>query len=131
MPTVGNIGIGLFVLIILWIVSLSVFVYFIREQSSIGWFTVITATLVTVILISIPLQPKQLVEEIEVSVTSTNRLFPRTCYVNVCNFQEKDYNLLYRRLVLGFLSICSILACVAFFFLHCVESVRPKPIKTF
>lgn len=59
MTTIGSIGIGLFVLIILWILALIVFVVAIRNQSNFGWFAVSVALITTVILIIIPTEKQE------------------------------------------------------------------------
>lgn len=59
MTTIGSIGIGLFVLIILWILALIVFVVAVRNQSNFGWFAVSVALITTIILIIIPTEKQE------------------------------------------------------------------------
>lgn len=59
MTTIGSVGIGLFVLIILWILALIVFVVAIRNDSNFGWFTVSVTFITTVILIIIPTEKQE------------------------------------------------------------------------
>lgn len=54
MTTVGSIGIGLLILIILWILTLLIFIYSVRAQSNIGWISLSIATCFTIILVIIP-----------------------------------------------------------------------------
>lgn len=71
MTTIGNIGIGLFLLIILWIVALIVFVFGVKLQSNISWVALGTATSLTLLLIIIPTDKKyQLAEEPEIIVSN-------------------------------------------------------------
>jgi len=59
MTTIGSIGVGLFILIIIWILALIVFVIAVRTQSNLGWFALGAATLLTVILVVIPTDKPQ------------------------------------------------------------------------
>lgn len=52
--TIGNIGVGLFILLILWIGALVIFVIGVKLQSNISWIVLVSATLFTVILLLIP-----------------------------------------------------------------------------
>lgn len=71
MTTIGNIGIGLFLLIIVWIVALIVFVVGVKLQSNISWVALGTATSLTLLLIIIPTDKKyQQVEEPETIVSN-------------------------------------------------------------
>lgn len=112
MTTIGNIGIGLFLLIIVWIIALIVFVIGVKLQSNISWVALGTATSLTLLLIIIPTDKKyQQVEE------------PETI--------EKDYMIIYKNIFLAFLSFSAIVGFVSFFILHCIEPVRAKPVKSF
>lgn len=75
MTTIGNIGVGLFILIIIWILALLVFVLAVKTQSNLGWIALGTALLITVILIVIPTEKKnQAEEDIGISVCKKNYL---------------------------------------------------------
>lgn len=70
MTTIGSIGIGLFVLVIVWIVALIVFVVGIKLQSNIAWIALASATCLTVLLLIIPTEKQfKTVEEPELKVT--------------------------------------------------------------
>lgn len=70
MTTVGNIGIGLFILIVIWILALIIFVLAVRTQSYLGWLAVGTAFCVTIILILIPTEkPHVAIEDTEETVS--------------------------------------------------------------
>lgn len=56
MATVGSIGIGLFLLIILWAAALLAFVIAVQFQSNFGWIALFIAACVTIVLIVIPLE---------------------------------------------------------------------------
>lgn len=71
MTTVGSIGIGLFVLIILWILALIVFVVAVRNQSNYGWFAVNIALITTVILIIIPTEKQE--QQLEVVLVTVSK----------------------------------------------------------
>ncbi|CAG9819678.1 unnamed protein product [Phaedon cochleariae] len=108
---IGNIGIGLFILILLWIITLVVFVIGVKLQSNISWITLGSATAITILLVIIPTDKGTPVEEFE----ST----------------EKDYCIIYKNLLLAILLLSCFLGSVCFFIFHCIEPVHPKPIKSF
>lgn len=68
MTTIGSIGIGLFILIIVWILALIIFVFAVRAQNNFGWVALGIAALVTIVLISIPTQKANQQEEFETKV---------------------------------------------------------------
>ncbi|KAJ8943648.1 hypothetical protein NQ318_005650 [Aromia moschata] len=111
MTTVGNIGIGLLLLIIIWIITLIVFVVGVKLQSNISWIVLGSATAITILLLIIPTDRKtQPVKESEII--------------------DKDYLIIYKNLFLGFLVFSALIGFVSFFVLHCIEPIRPKPIKS-
>jgi len=111
MTTIGSIGVGLFILIIIWILALVAFVFAVRVQSNLGWFALAAATVLTLILVVIPTEKHRTeVEDLPVL--------------------EKDYSYTYRSLLLSFLILSIIVGFVSFFVLHCIEPVRPKLIKS-
>lgn len=133
MTTIGSIGIGLFVLIILWIVALIIFVVAVRNQSNFGWFAVGVALITTVILITIPTEKHlQPLEDIIVTVRKQRIFF---IYIDnlVLSFylQEKDYSFIYRILLLTFIFLSAFIGFIAFFIVHCTEPIRAKTVKTF
>lgn len=69
MTTVGNVGIGLLILLILWIIALIVFVVGVKFQSNISWITLGLATTVTIILLVIPIDKGEPRVEIETIVS--------------------------------------------------------------
>lgn len=70
MTTIGNIGIGLFVLIIVWILALIVFVVGVKFQSNIAWIALGTAAALTAVFLIIPTEkPDQIVDESDIEVT--------------------------------------------------------------
>lgn len=76
MTTIGSIGIGLFVLIVFWIVALILFVIAVRNQSNFGWFAVGFALMLTIILIIIPTEKQeQHLEEFVVTVSTETSYF--------------------------------------------------------
>jgi len=112
MTTIGNIGLGLFILLIVWIVTIIVFVIGIKLQSNIAWIALGSATALTVILLCIPTEKHNKVP-VELDIV------------------EKDYIIVYKNCILAFL-ILSILAGLFIFFIgYCIVPIRPKPIKTF
>ncbi|KAJ8975066.1 hypothetical protein NQ317_005783 [Molorchus minor] len=67
--TIGNIGIGLLLLIIIWIAALIVFVVGVKLQSNISWIALGSATAITVLLLIIPADRKNRpVNEPEINV---------------------------------------------------------------
>lgn len=56
MTTVGSIGIGLLMLIVVWIVALAIFVIAVKLQSNLAWIALITAALITITLVSFPVE---------------------------------------------------------------------------
>ncbi|XP_044749488.1 transmembrane protein 218 isoform X3 [Coccinella septempunctata] len=111
MITVGSIGIGLLILIIVWIIALGIYVIAVKLQSNISWIALGTAAVITIILISFP-------------VEKHNR--------EIYNIQsETDFKFIYKNLVLVILFTSSIVGFVAFFLFHCIEPVRAKPIQSF
>lgn len=54
MSTAGNIGFGLLTLLLLWIVTLIIFVIAIKLQSNIAWIALGLTSAVTIILLIIP-----------------------------------------------------------------------------
>lgn len=72
MSTIGSIGIGLFILIILWIFALVVFVIAVRTQSNLGWFTIAISTIITITLVAIPVEKRRSVEE---SIIVVSKIF--------------------------------------------------------
>lgn len=59
MTTIGNIGVGLFVLILLWITALIIFVFAIKFGSNIGWLALLFAISTTLVLLIIPLEKEE------------------------------------------------------------------------
>ncbi|KAG5897927.1 hypothetical protein JTB14_014041 [Gonioctena quinquepunctata] len=111
MTTIGNVGIGLFVLLILWIITLIIFVVGVRLQSNISWITLGSATAITIILLIVPTDKGTPLEEFDAV--------------------EKDYCIIYKNLLLSVLLLSCFLGFICFFVFHCIEPVRPKPIKSF
>lgn len=72
MTTIGNIGIGLFILIIVWISTLIIFFIAVKTQSNLGWVAIGIALLITLILVLIPVEKinKAEAEEADTSVSS-------------------------------------------------------------
>lgn len=70
MTTIGNIGIGLFVLIIVWLLALITFVVGVKFQSNIAWIALGIAATLTALFLIIPTEKKpiQTVDETEVEV---------------------------------------------------------------
>lgn len=58
MTRVGDIGIGIFVLIAIWIVTLFILVHSIRSQNNVGWIMLAISTCITVTLVIIPTDSK-------------------------------------------------------------------------
>lgn len=54
MTTIGNIGIGLLILLILWIITIIIFVVGIKLQRNIAWIALGLSSSLTVILLCIP-----------------------------------------------------------------------------
>lgn len=133
MTTVGNIGIGLLVLIILWIVALIIFVVAVRNQSNIGWFAVAVAIVTTIILIIIPTEKQQ--EQLEQIVVTVSEEQVTVFFFRLLDFvfdlQEKDYGFVYRTLLLTFIFLSVLIGFIAFFIVHCTEPIRAKTVKTF
>ncbi|KAL3266611.1 hypothetical protein HHI36_010775 [Cryptolaemus montrouzieri] len=111
MTTIGSIGIGLLILIIVWILALGIFVVGVKLQSNIAWIALGSAAVITIILISIPVEKHKPKEKIET--------------------EEKDYTQIYKNLLLAFMIFTAIIGFIAFFLFHCIEPVRPKQIKVF
>lgn len=112
MTTIGSIGVGLFILIIIWIFALLAFVVAVRTQSNFGWIALAAATIITITLIVIPTEkPQKTPDDID--------------------SLDKDFGYVYRTVLLLFLILSVIIAFISFFVLHCIEPVRPKPIKSF
>lgn len=107
MTTVGNIGIGLLILIIVWIIALIFFVISVHQQSNLGWIGLGAATVLTLILTLIPIEDKS---------NNLNDLVP----------EEKDYSQIYKYLLLGILTTCAILSFLVFFLGFCIQLRRPK-----
>lgn len=59
MSTIAGIGIGLLVLLILWAITLIVFVICVKLQNNIGWIVLFTSAIITFILLIIPLDNKK------------------------------------------------------------------------
>lgn len=78
MTTVGNVGIGLLFLLILWIITLIVFVVGVKFQSNISWITLGLATTITIILLIIPIDKGESSEEVKTIVSKRflNPFFP-------------------------------------------------------
>lgn len=130
MTTIGSIGIGLFVLIILWCLALILFVIAVRNQSNFGWFVVGIALIITIILITIPTEKQeQPLEDFVVTVSTVLIFFSGT--TNILIFQEKDYSYIYRTLLLTFVLLSALIGFVAFFILQCIEPIRAKTVKAF
>lgn len=60
---VGSIGVGLLVLIIVWILALIIFVVGIKFQNNVAWVSLSSATVLTILLIVIPLDTHSKVVE--------------------------------------------------------------------
>lgn len=105
MTTVGNVGIGLFILIILWILALIIFVIAVKTQSNLGWFALGIAAVVTIILTTIPTEHQE-----------TQKIL------------SYDYSYVYRSVLLWFLITSVFIGSFSIFILHCIEPIRPKRI---
>lgn len=68
MITIGNIGIGLFILLLLWIGTLVIFVIGVKLQSNISWIALGSAASITIILLLIPTDKGISQEEVDVNV---------------------------------------------------------------
>lgn len=111
MTTIGSIGIGLFILLIVWIVAIIIFVIGIKLQSNIAWIALGSASLLTVILLCIPTEKHQKHSDIE--------------------FVEKDYIIIYKNCILAFMLLSALVGLFIFFISYCIEPIRPRPFKSF
>jgi ABC-type Na+ efflux pump permease subunit len=109
---VGSIGVGLLVLIIVWILALIIFVVGIKFQNNVAWVSLSSATVLTILLIVIPLDTHSKVVE------DSDNL-------------EKDYSFIHRLILLSFLILSALIGFIFFFILHCIEPIRPRRIKEF
>lgn len=46
-------------------------------------------------------------------------------------FQEKDYIIIYKNLILTFLTVSALAGLFVLFISYCIEPIRPKPFKSF
>lgn len=69
MTTIGNIGIGLFILLLLWIGTLIIFVIGVKLQSNLSWIALVLATFITVVLLLFPINKNLLEEEVDINVS--------------------------------------------------------------
>lgn len=70
MTTIGNIGIGLFILLLLWIGALIIFVVGVKLQSNLSWIALVLATFITIVLLLFPTNKSLLQEEIDIDVSN-------------------------------------------------------------
>lgn len=70
MTTIGNIGIGLFILLLLWIGTLIIFVIGVKLQSNLSWIALVLASLITVVLLLFPTNKSLLEKEIDINVSN-------------------------------------------------------------
>lgn len=112
LTTIGNIGIGLLILILVWIFALGIFVIAVKLQSNIAWIALCTAAVITIILASFPVE-KHNKELYDIET------------------EDRDFTLIYKNLVLVFLLLSAVLGSVAFFLFHCIEPVHAKAIHSF
>lgn len=132
MTTIGNIGVGLFILIIIWILALLVFVFAVKTQSNLGWISLGTALLVTIILVVIPTEKKNQAEEEDIGISVCKNIFLLMLQNNnALLLQEKDYAYIGRICLLTFLLLSVLIGFISFFILHCVVPVRAHSIKAF
>lgn len=82
MSTAGNIGFGLLTLLILWIVTLIIFVIAIKLQSNIAWIALGLTSAVTVILLIIPTEKPEVTPQLGdvVSCVFTLKPVQTVCY---------------------------------------------------
>lgn len=59
MSTIGGVGIGLLILLILWISTLIIFVICVKLQNNLGWIFLFVTSIITLILLAIPLEDKK------------------------------------------------------------------------
>ncbi|CAH1992128.1 unnamed protein product [Acanthoscelides obtectus] len=111
MTTVGNVGIGLLILIFVWIVALVLFIVGVKLQNNISWIALGCATIISILLLVIPTDKRRPAEETETT--------------------EKDYTDIYKKIFVGFIWLSGIIGFGFFFVLHCIEPIHPKPIKSF
>ncbi|GJQ87619.1 hypothetical protein Trydic_g17447 [Trypoxylus dichotomus] len=90
MTRIGDIGIGIFILIILWIATLIILVHSIRAQNNVGWISLAISTCITITLVIIPTDSKEK-EYKEYD-------------------QNNDYTFIYKTALLTLLTISAILA---------------------
>lgn len=109
--TIGGIGLGLFILLITWLIAIVIFVIGIKLQNNVSWIALGLATIFTIILLCIP--TKKETEEIKLQ------------------FEEKDYTIIYKNLIVIFLFLSTLAAFFVFFIGYCIEPVRPKYFKSF
>lgn len=72
---VGSIGVGLLILILVWIIAIIVFVIGVKLQNNISWIVLISATVFTAILVLFPLETNSNQKRLEVTENSVNNLF--------------------------------------------------------
>ncbi|KAK9891547.1 hypothetical protein WA026_015509 [Henosepilachna vigintioctopunctata] len=97
MTTIGSIGIGLLILIIIWILALVVFVVGVKIQSNIAWIAISLATIGTICLVSLPVE-----KHFKHQYTSET--------------EEKDYTQIYKNLVLIFMVCSAVIGTISFFY---------------
>ncbi|KAH1026431.1 hypothetical protein HUJ05_000101 [Dendroctonus ponderosae] len=111
MATIGNIGFGLLILLVLWIITIIVFVVAIKLQSNIAWVALGLSTALTVVLLTIPTE--------------------KHVSLHVPNIVEKDYIIIYKKLILTFLVASLVVGLLTFFISYCIKPIRPKLFNSF
>jgi len=111
MTTIGGVGIGFYLLGIVWILAIIFFVITIPLESNLGWVGLTAATIFTILLVLIPTEINRGIE---------SDLGP-----------EKDYSHIYRYILLATLITCVCISFFIIFTLYCINPVRPKAIPSF
>lgn len=93
MTTVGNLGIGLLILIFLWIITLIIFVVGVKLQSNISWIALGTASAISILLLVIPTDKSILVEDLDTTVSTYDYMLDRfLSSYKVCEDTQESEN---------------------------------------
>lgn len=110
MTIIGNIGIGIFILTILWILTLFIVVIGVRLQSNISWIILGLATAITILLLIIPTDKEIQLNKLDI---------------------EEDYWFIYKNILLSILLLSCIVGFGSFFVIHCTSPIHPDAIQSF
>ncbi|XP_059094901.1 transmembrane protein 218-like [Tigriopus californicus] len=118
-PRILGLGLGLFLLILMWSVTFLLVLVCSRLSSGTGMALTCLASVITAVLVAMPRHPPQVKGDVQIE-TEDNKLQLNKIY---------DTAMVWRLLVLVILSVILVISLVAVFCVHAMRQVHHQPLK--